>query len=80
MILGAPDPQPTFEDLERQRREAKAVELLKIPDVPPLAQAIFPAAVIGLVDRKKHPIIWWVFGVAPLTGAAASAVIKRRLW
>lgn len=81
MILGLAAPeQPTFDELERQRREAKAAELLKLPDIPPLAQAIFPAAVVGLVDRQKHPIVWWVFGVFPLAGAGAAMIIKRRVW
>jgi hypothetical protein len=50
------------------------------PDVPPLAHAIFPAAIVGLVDRQKHPIVWWLFGVIPLAGAGAQMVIKRRVW
>lgn len=75
MILGAEPPQLPPAELERRK-----AELLKLPDVPPLAQAIFPAAIVGLVDRQKHPIVWWVFGAIPLTGAAAAAIIKRRLW
>ncbi len=49
-------------------------------DLPPLAQAIFPAAVVGLVSRQKHPIVWWLFGVIPLAGAGAQMIIKRRVW
>lgn len=77
MMLGAA--QPTWTELEAQRKPA-AGGGLQIPDVPPLAQAIFPAAVVGLVDRKKHPIVWWLFGVIPLAGAGASMIIKRRVW
>jgi len=72
MMLGAA-PAP-------QLQPVPAPPSSSFPDVPPLAQAIFPAAVVGLVSRKKHPIVWWLFGMIPLAGAGASMIIKRRVW
>jgi hypothetical protein len=51
-----------------------------LANIPPAAQMILPGAVVALVDRKKHPIVFWVFGVIPLTGGVATAIIKRRLF
>ena len=51
-----------------------------LANIPPAAQMILPGAVVALVDRKRHPIVFWLFGVIPLTGGVASAIIKRRLF
>ncbi len=55
-------------------------QLARIPDVPPLARAVLPLAVVFLVQRKDHPIIWWVLGMGPLAWAAKDAIIQQRLW
>lgn len=26
---------------------------------------VLPGAIIGLVNRREHPFIWWAFGIIP---------------
>lgn len=72
-------PAQLFERLERERRASNPPAQFKLPDVPPLAAAVVPALVVGLVDRQKHPIVWWLFGTFPLGLAIQRAISQRRI-
>lgn len=50
---------------------------ITVPYVPPLARMVMPGIVVGLVDRKKHPIVWWVLGAVPLGLAGAAFVAEH---
>ncbi len=54
--------------------------LEELEDTPPAARMVLPGAILGLVSRHKHPIVWWVFGVLPLASAVAQAITERRLF
>jgi hypothetical protein len=54
--------------------------LEELEQTPPAAKMVLPAAVLALVSRQKHPIVWWVFGVIPLASAAAQAIREQRLF
>ncbi len=54
--------------------------LEELEQAPPAARMVLPAAVLGLVRRKKHPIVWWVFGVLPMSFAVAQAIREGRLF
>jgi len=54
--------------------------LEELEQTPPAAKMVLPAAVLALVSRQKHPIVWWLFGVIPLASAAAQALTERRLF
>jgi hypothetical protein len=52
--------------------------LASLDNISPAAQMVLPGAVCALVNRKKHPIIFWGFGVLPLAGAVATAIKNKR--
>ncbi len=54
--------------------------LEQLEQTPPAARMVLPAAILALVSRKKHPIIWWGFGVFPLAAAVSSAISEGRLF
>ena len=44
----------------------------------PLARFVIPTAVVAMVDRKRHPILWTVFGAVPLGFAVVNLISKRK--
>jgi hypothetical protein len=54
--------------------------LEQLEQTPPAAKMVLPAAVMALVSRQKHPIVWWVFGVFPMASAVAQAITEGRLF
>lgn len=54
--------------------------LEQIEQTPPAARMVLPGAILTLVSREKHPIIWWAFGLLPMAAAVATALTERRLF
>lgn len=39
-----------------------------------VAAAVVPGFIMGLVNRNRHPIVWWGLGVLPLALATTRVV------
>lgn len=52
----------------------------EINKIPPAARMVLPAAILALVSRQKHPVVWWLFGVLPMASAVAQAISEHRLF
>jgi hypothetical protein len=37
---------------------------------------VLPAIVVSIVDRQKHPVMWWLFGAVPVALAGAKYGIR----
>lgn len=72
MVLGDAEPL----QLSTVNAAAKAAaDVLKPTVGGSIAGAILPGAVVGLVDRQRHPFIWWAFGIIPLAWAGSRLVL-----
>lgn len=65
---------------QRQVEDATRSLSRRLADLPPAASMVVPGAVTLLVDRKKHPILWTVFGAIPLGFATVRAISTGRLF
>jgi len=54
--------------------------LEQLEQTPPAARMVLPGAILALVSRHKHPIVWWLFGVFPMATAVAQAITEKRLF
>lgn len=64
---------------QQQREDADRLSA-RLDAIPPAARMVVPAAVTIMVDRKRHPVWWTLFGAVPLGFAVVSAVSKGRLF
>jgi hypothetical protein len=74
MVIGE-DPQALFRQLQSQMPQGAGIQLPKPSIGGSVAAAILPGAVVGLVDRHRHPIVWWVFGIIPLAWSGSRLVL-----
>ena len=44
----------------------------------PLARFVIPAAVLLMVDRERHPIVWTLFGAIPAGFAVVNLIARRK--
>lgn len=54
--------------------------LEQLEQTPPAAKMVLPGAILALVSRQKHPIVWWLFGVLPMASAVSQAFTEKRLF
>ena len=48
--------------------------------IPPIAWLGLPTIILLAVNRKKHPIIWWMFGVGGAFNATVQMIMKKRVF